>query len=182
MRQAMGVRMGGGLAFLAAVSLAAWCGAAAPEAITTASLLADMTDLAAMAEFPDPPYTCQQFSSYDRAAKSPTEDWFANGDCGQYLRVEDKDGRKEHVMMDAEGPGAIVRIWSANPNGTLRIYLDGADKPVLEAKMTDPWAASSPACPSRSPARSAAGGTSTSPSPTPSRAGSPATRAASTTT
>jgi len=137
MQQAVGVRMGGGLAFLAAVSLAAWCGAATPEAITTASLLADMTDLAAMAEFPDPPYTCQQFSSYDRAAKSPTEDWFANGDCGQYLRVEDKDGRKEHVMMDAEGPGAIVRIWSANPNGTLRIYLDGADKPVLEAKMTD---------------------------------------------
>jgi hypothetical protein len=94
-----------------------------------------MTDLAGMAEFPSPAYTCKQFSSYDRAAKSPTENWFANGDCGQYLRVEERDGRKEHVMMDTAGPGAIVRIWSANPAGTLRIYLDGDARPALEAKM-----------------------------------------------
>ena len=40
-------------------------------------------------------------------------------------------------MMDAAGPGAIVRIWSANPAGTLRIYLDGAEQPALEAPMTD---------------------------------------------
>jgi len=104
-------------------------------AITTKSLVAEMTDLAGMAEFPSPPYTCKQFSSYDRAARSPTENWFANGDCGQYLRVEERDGRKEHVMMDTDGPGAIVRIWSANPAGTLRIYLDGAAQPALEAKM-----------------------------------------------
>ena len=40
-------------------------------------------------------------------------------------------------MMDAAGPGAVVRIWSANPKGTLRVYLDGAAEPVLEEKMTD---------------------------------------------
>ncbi|MCR4411598.1 MAG: DUF2961 domain-containing protein [Thermoguttaceae bacterium] len=105
--------------------------------ITTKALLAEMTDLAGMAEFPSPPFTCKQFSSYDRAAKSPSENWFANGDCGQYLRVESRDGRKEHVMMDAEGPGAIVRIWSANPAGVLRIYLDGSDTPALVATMSD---------------------------------------------
>lgn len=103
--------------------------------ITTKSLLAEMTDLAGLAEFPSPAYTCKQFSSYDRAARSPAENWFANGDCGQYLRVEERDGRKEHVMMDTDGPGAIVRIWSANPAGTLRIYLDGSAQPALEAKM-----------------------------------------------
>jgi hypothetical protein len=100
-----------------------------------------MTDLAGMAEFPNPAYTCKQFSSYDQKSKSPTnpttDDWFANGDAGQYLRVEDNSGRKEHVMMDAEGPGTIVRIWSANPAGMIRIYLDGAEKPVIEAPMTD---------------------------------------------
>jgi hypothetical protein len=106
-------------------------------AITTAALLDEMTDLAGMAEFPSPAYTCKQFSSYDRAAKSPQENWFANGDCGQYLRVEERAGRKEHVMMDAAGPGAIVRIWSANPAGTLRIYLDGAEQPVVEAPMSE---------------------------------------------
>ncbi len=111
--------------------------AAQPDTISTATLLNDMTDLAGMAEFPTPAYTCKQFSSYDRKAKSPTQDWFANGDCGQYLRVEERAGRKEFVMMDTDGPGAIVRIWSANPQGTLRVYLDGAAQPVLEAPMSE---------------------------------------------
>ena len=109
---------------------------AADPAITTGLLMDQMTDLAGMAEFPQPAYTCKQFSSYDRKAVSPSQDWFANGDVGQYLRVEERNGRKEHVMMDTDGPGVIVRIWSANPAGTLRIYLDGAEQPALEADMS----------------------------------------------
>src|SRR5262245_10344079 len=110
------------------------------QTITTESLLHDMTDLACMAEFPEPPYTCKPFRRYDRASKSPDEakNWFANGDCNQYLRVDEVEipvdprvisgsiakpdagaKRKEWVMMDIDGPGAIVRMWSANPMGTL---------------------------------------------------------------
>jgi hypothetical protein len=111
--------------------------ALAQDEVTTRSLLAEMTDLAGLSEFPDPPFTCRQFSSYDRASKSPEEGWFANADRGQYLRVEDREDRREFVMMDAEGPGAIVRIWSANPSGVLRIYLDGDERPVIEAPMQD---------------------------------------------
>jgi len=107
--------------------------------ITTRSLLTELTDLSAITEYPNPPFTCKQFSSYDR--KSVTADdhdaWFANADCGQYLRVEERDGRKEHVMVDVDGPGAIVRIWSANPKGTLRIYLDHSETPVIEAPLAD---------------------------------------------
>jgi hypothetical protein len=111
--------------------------AGADGPITTEGLLDDMVNLAHLAEFPSPPYTCKQFASYDRAAKSPTnKDWFANGDCGQYLRTEEKAGRKEFVMMDAAGPGAIVRIWSANPAGTLRIYIDGMEQAAVEAPMS----------------------------------------------
>lgn len=120
---------------VAALAVALPASAAPP--VTTAALLGEMTDLSGMAEFPDPPYTCKQFSSYDRASKSPSENWFANADCGQYLRVEQHAGRKEFVMMDTAGPGAVVRIWSANPAGILRIYLDGSDVPALEAPMTD---------------------------------------------
>ena len=123
------------------VILAGWLAVSAAGAteITTATLLAEMTDLKAMAEFPEPAYTCRQFSSYDRASTSPADakTWFANADAGQYLRVEERDGRKEYVMMDADGPGAVVRIWSANPEGTLRIYLDNDKTPVLEAPMKD---------------------------------------------
>ncbi len=119
-----------------ALGLWSWAGEAV---ISTATLLQDMVNLRAMAEFPSPYYTCKQFSSYDRRSKTPADPktWFANGDRGHYLRVEERNGRKEYVMMDADGPGAVVRIWSANPRGTLRIYLDGSDTPVLEAPMAD---------------------------------------------
>ncbi|MDH7503105.1 MAG: DUF2961 domain-containing protein, partial [Verrucomicrobiota bacterium] len=106
-------------------------------AISVGSLLDEMTDLKGLARFPHPSYTCRQFSSYDRKARSPSEDWFANNDCGNYLREEQRAGRTEYVMMDAPGPGAIVRIWSANPAGTLRIYIDDSEKPVIESPMSD---------------------------------------------
>jgi hypothetical protein len=117
---------------LVVLASAAFCSAAA---ISTETLLDDLIDLQRLTKLPDPAYTTKQFSSYDRASKSPSEDWFANADHGQFVRVEDKNGRKEHVMMDADGPGAIVRIWSANPQGTLRIYIDGNDTPVIESPM-----------------------------------------------
>jgi hypothetical protein len=89
--------------------------------VTVESLLEEMVDLERLAHSAS--YTARQLSSYDRASRAADADgWFANGDAGNYLRV-DKDG--EHVLAEAEGPGAIVRIWSANPGGRLRIYLDG---------------------------------------------------------
>lgn len=111
----------------------------AAQTITFKSLLNEMVNRDTIARFPDPAYTCKQFSSYDRKSISPddSETWFANGDASQYLRVEENDGRKEWVMMDTAGPGAIVRLWSANPKGTLRVYLDGSDEPAIEAPMTD---------------------------------------------
>jgi hypothetical protein len=41
--------------------------------------------------------------------------------------------------MDAAGPGAIVRFWSANPAdaGNLRVYLDGATTPVIDLPLDD---------------------------------------------
>ena len=40
-------------------------------------------------------------------------------------------------MADVAGPGAIVRIWSANPKGNLRLYLDHNPMPVLEVPISD---------------------------------------------
>jgi hypothetical protein len=42
-----------------------------------------------------------------------------------------------HVLAEMDGPGCVVRIWSANPKdaGKIRIYLDGAAKPVIEAPL-----------------------------------------------
>ncbi|HPF37987.1 MAG TPA: DUF2961 domain-containing protein [Phycisphaerae bacterium] len=107
--------------------------------VTYESLLREMGDAEAIARWPEPAYRCAQASSYDRDARSPTENWFANTDRGQFLRSEEKEGRTEWVLMDAEGPGAVVRFWSANPwdAGVVRIYLDNADTPVIETPMED---------------------------------------------
>lgn len=120
-----------------------------PGPVSIESLLGEMVDRYAITRFPEPAYTCRQFSSYDRASTTPDnpKTWFANGDANQYLRVEEvalgggADGapktRKEWVMAEMDGPGAVVRIWSANPKGTLRVYIDGAAAPVIEAPMGD---------------------------------------------
>lgn len=111
--------------------------------ITFESLLHEMTDLNFLTHAPDPAYTCKQFSSYDQRSTDPAvltdDNWFANGDRGQYLRKEQRDGQDEFVLADVDGPGAIVRFWSANPvdAGTVYIYLDGAKKPSIEMALTE---------------------------------------------
>lgn len=42
-------------------------------------------------------------------------------DCGNFLRIEGD----RYVLAEMEGPGVITRLWSANPQGQLRIELDG---------------------------------------------------------
>lgn len=109
---------------------------AAAQVVTFEGLLEELNDRAALARLPDPAYTCKQFSSYDRASKAPGDDsWFANADAGQFIRVDKINGRDEYVMMDAAGPGAVVRIWSANPKGTLRVYIDNQPRPMVEGPM-----------------------------------------------
>src|SRR5437588_959751 len=84
--------------------------------------LADFRSMPAFRE-----YTAHQSSSYERNG--------GNGDSQHFLRMEGKDG----VMADMDGPGAIVRLWSANANaaGHLKIFLDGAEKPVLDTPFED---------------------------------------------
>ena len=116
---------------------------AAHARVTFESLLKEMTDLEALSYFPDPAYTTKQFSSYDQHSTDPRvltdENWFANGDRGQYLRTETRNGEKEYVLMDTDGPGAIVRFWSANPvdAGVVRVYFDGEEAPAIEMPLTD---------------------------------------------
>lgn len=112
------------------------------KVITFSSLLHEMTDRESLAVYPSPYYTVGQFSSYDRFSDNAVRgsyDWFANWDFSQFLRTEENNGRREFVMFDAEGPGAVVRMWvtvaNYNDNGILRFYLDGSDIPVIEGEL-----------------------------------------------
>ncbi|MGD8501092.1 MAG: DUF2961 domain-containing protein, partial [Phycisphaerales bacterium] len=116
------------------------------NAITFESLLEEMVNRDCIARLPRPAYTCRQFSSYDRNSTEPgSPTWWANWDRSYFVRIEDNNGRKEHVLMDAAGPGAVVRFWATwhGPgggefsNGTLRVYLDKEAEPVIEGPMAD---------------------------------------------
>ena len=115
--------------------LAAPCIDARGAEVTLETLLREMTDYAAVARWPEPEFTCRQASSYDRGTVAPDKPgWFANNDQNQFIRIETNQGRTEKVMLDADGPGCIVRFWlttDGNKKGTLRFYLDGATEPAL---------------------------------------------------
>ena len=122
----------------------------ADEPVTIESLLREMIDRDSVARYPESDFRLKQHSSYNRASKTPDEPkgWFTNKDFNSkstdknFIRIEENAGKQEWVLMDHEGPGAIVRTWmpwrSQNKPATtnrIRIYLDGATEPVLEGNM-----------------------------------------------
>lgn len=110
------------------------------QEISVASLLKEMTDAASVARIASPSYTEKQASSYDRKSIANNEPgWFANGDFNQYIRTEKVNGHDEYVMMDADGPGAIVRFWltTQKKEGRIRFYLDNAATPVIDIPAYD---------------------------------------------
>ena len=113
------------------------------QTVSIESLLKEMVDREEKARFPLPEFTCKQFSSYDRSSVARNEPgWFANWDRNQFVAIEEFNGKTEYVMMDAEGPGAIVRFWMtfSGPNcgrGTMRIYIDDMTIPAIEGKAFD---------------------------------------------
>lgn len=126
---------------------------AVAEPVTTGSLVREMVDLTRFAEYPDPAYETVQFSSYDHRSTIPNgEFWYANSDgfgnepkpnFEKTLTEPGPDGVGEYLICDVEGPGAIVRVWTAAIRGDIRVYLDGADTPVYDGSadmfLRTPW-------------------------------------------
>lgn len=135
--------------------------------ITFRSLLKEMADPEAITRFPDPGYRLVQYSSYDRLSIHPdSAGWFANNDYTQFIGEEVTDGRHEYVMLEADGPGAIVRWWmtfgNANAlNSYIRVYIDDVAEPVIEGMapallgegLLAPWPLSSSVSPLTDPQR-----------------------------
>jgi len=104
--------------------------------VNLASLITEMTSHDNLSYFPRKQYRHIQFSSYNRESVNPgTEGWFANADMSHFIRVEQNSGRREFVMFDTSGPGAIVRWWMTfylAQHGIIRIYLDHDTLPVIQ--------------------------------------------------
>ena len=117
------------------------------ETVSLNSLLKDMVSRETLTRMPKHSYQAKAATSYDRKSKvNNPEDgkyvekkgrdwgkgWFANHDFKQFIRLEENNGRKEYVMMEDFGPGALVRFWGIKYNkGNIRIYLDGKQEPVI---------------------------------------------------
>jgi len=133
------------------------------SAVTFDTLLSEMVDRDALAHWPEPEYQCKQASSYNRASVAPDKPgWFADSDGIGFIREEENDGRKEWVVMEHDGPGSIVKMWTpffyydfnnrVGPN--VKIYLDGAKTPVIDACFIElltnnDWPGSYGSCPPR---------------------------------
>jgi hypothetical protein len=110
------------------------------QLVTTASLVDELTDLRKLAEYPDPGFRSIQFSSYDRRTISPDKPgWFANDDgfggesipgFVEVVKKPDSKGLGEYLICDVKGPGAIVRLWTAQISGDLVVWLDQEKDPV----------------------------------------------------
>ncbi|WP_145081426.1 glycoside hydrolase family 172 protein [Aureliella helgolandensis] len=109
-----------------------------------------MLDRDSLARFPKQDFRLKQASSYDRLSKTPDEPkgWFSNVDRStsdkqkNFVRTEENNGRKEWVVMEDKGAGAITRVWVPWPNQlkpetdtVIRFYLDGASEPTIEGNM-----------------------------------------------
>ncbi|MCB9594034.1 MAG: DUF2961 domain-containing protein [Sandaracinaceae bacterium] len=110
------------------------------SSVTLEDLVGEIASLDHLARVPEPAYRTLQASSWDRRSTAPTDPsdsdgWFANRDWGWFEGEIEVDGRRELVMAEAEGAGALMRIWSAAPMGTIRIYLDDFDQPAIEVAM-----------------------------------------------
>jgi len=107
------------------------------ETITTATLLREMIDLERLANQSSNNYRTLQFTSYDRRSLQPDKPfWFANSDgfggepipgFEKILKEPDEDGIGEYLICDVNGPGAIVKLWTARISGKVKLLIDGKE-------------------------------------------------------
>jgi len=106
-----------------------------------AELVNRMVDMKRLAVLPDEGETSGMFSSYDRRSKYDETsdsyvDWSANNDgfSPQFIRKEGEN----MVLAEMDGPGAIVRIWSASPReGHVKVFIDGNEVPLIDMPFID---------------------------------------------
>lgn len=140
-------KLRGIIAFFLVVSFAASRAShavASPRPVVSLrSILQEMVDRSVAARLPTPWFTLKQASSHDPRKNDPgdPETWHSNTDYGQFIHTEVNEGRREWVIMEDRGPGAIVRFWTPlladKDRQVIRFYFDGDPKPAITAKLND---------------------------------------------
>ena len=107
--------------------------------LTYTDLVCRLYDLEYLATPPQKGEKSGSFSSYDRRSRYDAQndryvDWSANADGSGFIRKEGSS----IVAFEADGPGVIWRIWSADPRtGQVRIFIDGQEAPTIDMPFCD---------------------------------------------
>jgi hypothetical protein len=117
------------------------------EKVTLCSLFDEMVNMERLTNLPPGNYRSIQFSSYDRRSTSPYESgWFTNADgfggepipnFEKVLQEPDENGTGVYLICDVQQPGAILRLWTANFKGDLRVYIDDMETAFYEGNAED---------------------------------------------
>lgn len=114
---------------------------AVPPGISYASMLLDATDLQKLALPVEYTASSRMFSSCKDPKKvmlaSLAPQILGDMDHGFFTEVmDDKDGVRA-TLGDFDGPGAVTWVWSANPVGTIGLFIDELEKPALKMSFED---------------------------------------------
>jgi hypothetical protein len=107
-----------------------------PSGISWASMLSDAADLRKLAT----PLEVNAASRMSSSSKDPGKVMLASlapqitGDMdhGFFTEVIDEKDGVRATLGDFDGPGAITWVWSANPVGTIGLFIDGQPTPALK--------------------------------------------------
>jgi len=112
-----------------------------PPDISWYSLLSDATELQALARPVEPGTSSRMFSSCSETGKVMLANLApkVTGDLdhGFFTEVVDTSNGILATIGEFDGPGVVTWVWSANPSGTLLIYIDKQEKPALHIPFAD---------------------------------------------
>ncbi|MGD0253707.1 MAG: DUF2961 domain-containing protein [Verrucomicrobiota bacterium] len=112
-----------------------------PPGISWASILAKAIDLKALAE-PAHFSVATKMSSSCFSSNKVSFTYLApqiigDMDYGSFLEVTEGKDNVSATLAEFNGPGMVTWIWSANPVGTLKLYVDNEEQPVLSMPFTE---------------------------------------------
>jgi hypothetical protein len=101
-----------------------------PGEVSAGSIMRQESNLATLP-------TLRDWTAHLQSSDDPTG---GNADSGHYVAQAGQTA----TLADLTGPGAVVRFWSANPHGQLKIYIDDAPVPVVDTPLATFFAGTSP--------------------------------------
>jgi len=112
-----------------------------PTGISWLSLLSDAAELKTLAHPVEAGTTSKMFSSCSDTGKVMLANLApkVTGDLdhGFFTEVVDAPNGVLATLAEFDGPGVVTWVWSANPTGTLLLFIDKQEEPVLKMPFAD---------------------------------------------